>query len=43
MPLDERERRAALLREVVQRNDISNWLDNQLQAAVRLKLKGAVG
>ena len=43
MPLDERERRAVLLREVVQRNDISNWLDNQLQAAVRLKLKGAVG
>ena len=42
MPIAERERRASLLRAVIEQNDISTWLDNQLEAAARLKLKGAV-
>ncbi len=42
MPEEERQARARLLQEVIAGNDITTWLDNQLEAAVRLKLKGAV-
>ncbi|MCB0201823.1 MAG: trehalose-6-phosphate synthase, partial [Anaerolineae bacterium] len=42
MAKDERQRRARLLRDVIEKNDITTWLDNQLDAAARLKLKGAI-
>ena len=42
MANDERQRRARLLRDVIEKNDITTWLDNQLDAAARLKLKGAI-
>ncbi len=38
MPADERRARAALLQAVIARNDISAWLNNQLETVARLKL-----
>lgn len=43
MPEEERQARATLLQETITGNDISTWLDSQLEMAARLKLKGAAG
>jgi trehalose 6-phosphate synthase len=42
MPAAERRRRAALMRQAIEENDISAWLDSQLETAARLKLQGSV-